>query len=132
MTGRHLQRSSIRSYAVLLALAVGSLACAEREVNGDDVDAEPIEHPPELLERYEQACEDWCMLVDECGVYESWCNNCVERDFSMEHVLCLEKAALREECKAALTCEEVDRLDEDADQDYPCYGEGIAESVACR
>lgn len=121
----------MRSYAVLLALAVGSLACAEREVKGDDVDAEPMEHPPALLERYEQACEDWCMRVDECGVHERWCSDCVERDFSREPVLCLEKAALRAECKAALTCEEVDRLDEAADQDYPCFGEGIAESLAC-
>jgi hypothetical protein len=132
MSGRHLQRSSIHGYAVLLALAVGSFACAEREVNGDDMDAGPIEHPPELLERHDHACEDWCMLVDECGVYEGWCNNCVERDFSMEHVLCVEKAALRLECRAALTCEEAHRIDTDSIQDIPCYGEGIAESVACR
>lgn len=116
---------------MLFALAVGSMACAQREVNGDDMDAEPVEHPRELLERYDEACQDWCTLVDECGLYGGSCS-CAERDFSEKHVLCVEKAVLRLECKAALTCEEADGLDGDSIQDRRCYGEGIAEAAACR
>lgn len=115
---------------MLLALAVGAAGCTERELSSDGMEAEPTEHPAALLERHEQACEDWCMLVDECERYEGLCN-CIDRDFSEEHVLCLEKAILRLECKAALTCEGIDRLDSAMAQDQPCYGEGIAESAAC-
>jgi len=105
------------------------MACAERELD-DGMEAEPTEHPPELLERQERACEDWCALVDECGASEGHCN-CVSRDFSEEHALCVEKAALRLECQAALTCEDIERLDSGSVQDRPCFGEGIAELGAC-
>jgi len=94
------------------------------------MEAEPVEHPPELLARHEQACEDWCRLVDDCGAYDGLCN-CVERDFSEEHALCVEKAALRLECKAALICEDIERLSSGPVQDQPCFGEGIAELGAC-
>jgi hypothetical protein len=115
---------------VLLALAVGSVACAQREVSDGDMAAQPVEHPPELLERFDEACEDWCMVIDECGLYGGSCS-CEERDFSEKHALCVEKAALVLECKAALTCEEAYRLDGDSIQDRPCYGEAIAEAAAC-
>lgn len=115
---------------MLLALAVGAAGCTERELSSDGMEAEPTEHPAALLEHHEQACEDWCMLVDECGLDEGYCN-CTDRDFSEEHVLCVEKAALRLECKAALTCEDAERLDSSQPQDEPCFGEGIAESLAC-
>ena len=130
MSGRHLRSSSTRRCAVLLALAMGTMACAEREPGHDGMQPVPTAHPPELLERHEQACEDWCMLAEECGLSDGTCS-CMERDFSEKHALCVEKAALRLECEAALTCEEADRLDGDSIQDRPCYGEGIAESAAC-
>lgn len=94
------------------------------------MEAEPGGHPPELLERHAQACEDWCAIVDACGLDEGYCS-CAERDFSEEHALCVEKAALRLECKAVLTCEDAERLASSQPQDEPCFGEGIAESLAC-
>lgn len=130
MTGRLLRVSSSRCCVTLLAIAVGSLGCTRRELSGDDMETEPADHPPELLERHEQACEDWCSIVDECGLDEGYCN-CTDRDFFDEHVLCLEKSVLRLECKAALTCEDAERLDSSQPQDEPCFGEGIAESLAC-
>lgn len=113
----------------MLALLLGSLACAERELD-DGMAEEPIEHPPELLARHDRACEGWCMLVDECGRDESLCT-CEDRDFSEEHVLCVEKATLRLECQAALTCDELDLLYEEKAQDRRCFGENLAETAAC-
>lgn len=66
MTGRHPQRSSGRRRLVLLVLCLVPLACTERGLGDDDAGG-AIEHPPELLEQYELACEDWCALLDECG-----------------------------------------------------------------
>lgn len=117
---------------MLLAIAVGSLSCAERELSDDGMEAEPTAHPPALLERHEEACDEWCGLVDACGLNEAHCS-CVARDFSEEHVLCVEKATLRLECKASLTCEVAQRIMNmsSSPQDEPCIGEGIAESLAC-
>lgn len=129
MTGRRLRSSSSRYCVTLLAIAVGSLGCAQRELD-DGMEAEPADLPPELLERHAQACEDWCSIVDACGLDEGYCN-CAERDFSEEHALCVEKAALRLECEAALSCEDAERIESSQAQDEPCFGEGIAESLAC-
>jgi hypothetical protein len=114
---------------LLLAISLGPVACAERELD-DGMADEPPEHPPELLERYDQACEDWCALLDECGRDEILCD-CTARDFSERHDLCVEKAALRLECVAALTCDEIDLTQSDSVQDRLCFGEGIAEAGAC-
>jgi len=95
------------------------------------MEAEPIEHPPELIERYDQACEDWCSLLDECNRDDITCH-CADRDFTEDHDLCVEKAALQLECEAALTCEEIDLRTSDAPaRDRRCFGEGIAEIGAC-
>jgi hypothetical protein len=107
------------------------LACADRELD-DGMEAEPIEHPPELLQRYEQACEDWCALLDECDRDDISCD-CADRDFSEELDLCVEKSALLIECEAALTCEEIDLRTSDAPaQDRRCFSESIAEIGGCR
>lgn len=129
MSGPRLRCSSRRRLAVLLALSLVPLACSDREVD-DGMVAEPVEHPRELLQRFEQACEDWCMLVDECGRDQQRCG-CVGRDFSEEHVLCLEKATLLLECTTVLTCDEIDLLDAERVQDERCYGEKLAETFAC-
>jgi hypothetical protein len=75
-------------------------------------------------------CEDWCSLLDECDRDDITCH-CADRDFSEEHALCVEKAALRLECDAALTCEEIDLRTADSARDRPCFGQDIAEVGAC-
>ena len=129
MTGHHPRRSTAPKWALLLVLWPVPLACAERELD-DGMADEPVEQPPELLARHERACEDWCLLVDECERDESLCK-CEDRDFSEEHVLCVEKATLRLECQAALTCDEIDLLYEEKAQDRRCFGENLAETAAC-
>jgi len=112
--------------------------CADRPLEDEGIEPEPLEIPAELIERYDEACEAWCELVDECG-YEITCS-CRDRsafnNFDGKHPLCAEKAALYLECRAALTCEGIDRrLDQDANtavQDTPCLGYGIAQTAACR
>lgn len=131
MNGHHHRRSPSCARAVLLVALLGWSACGDRAI--DDGMAEPIERPPEWaewIERHEQACEEWCTLVDACGRDESLCT-CTDRDFSQEHVLCVEKAALRLECEAALTCEEIDLRSSGPVQDQRCRGENVAETAAC-
>ena len=111
-------------------MLLNTWACADREVGDDGMEAEPIEHPPELLERHEQACEDWCTLLDACDREDIPCD-CVDRDFSEEYVLCVEKATFRLECEAALTCEEFDLRLSGPAQDRHCFGERAAELAAC-
>lgn len=129
MTGRLHRSSAHLGCTLLLAIALGHASCADRGLD-DGMEAEPAEHPPELIEGYEQACEDWCALVDDCARGENLCD-CTDRDFSEKHVLCVEKAMLRLECEAALTCEGIDLLFAEEAQDRRCYGEGIAEFIAC-
>lgn len=114
---------------MLLAIALVQSACAGRELD-DGMEADPTAHPPEVLEHHEQACEDWCALLDECGRDDILCD-CEDRDFSEKHGLCVEKATLRLECDAALTCDEIDLRVSDSAQDRRCFGEAIAESLAC-
>jgi len=139
MTGHHHQSSRRYSWAVLVGLLlVGPWGCADRPFEDEALEPEPMEHPPELLARYDEACEAWCELSQECG-YDISCS-CRSRSafngFDDRFTLCVEKAALYLECQAALTCEGVDRfLDHDgttAAQDSPCKGQGIAQTAACR
>jgi hypothetical protein len=114
-------------------MLLSTWACTDREVGDDGMDAEPIEHPPELLERHDQACEDWCTLLDECDREDISCDcrDYPDIDLSEEDVLCVEKATFALECEAALTCEEIDLRFSGPVQDQRCWGENMAETVAC-
>jgi hypothetical protein len=130
MSGLPHRCSANRPRAVLLAMLLGPGACVDRETGDDGIAADPVEHPPELLERHEQACEDWCALLDACDREDKPCD-CADHDFSEEHVLCVEKATFALECEAALTCEEIDLRFSGPVQDWRCIGENLAETVAC-
>ena len=115
--------------AVVLASSAG---CVDRGTSDDTSEPGPM-HPPELLAARDEACEDYCDTRIRCGFMDEGDScSCEVATFDNKHQLCVEKSIAKLECLASTSCELLANWQDLPQQDQPCHGEGVAESVACR
>ncbi len=111
-----------RSRVALCLLLVAG--CSDRPT-ADPPTEESI--PPELVQAHEEACERWCDLRERCdGPHD-----CVCETDDLDSPLCAMKTTASLECRANLACEQLPELHNDYAPDQPCFGEGVAASLAC-
>lgn len=130
MSGLPFPRSGAIGLLLAVMALVPSTGCADRTTTDDMEEPRPA-HPPELLAERDEACEDYCDTRERCGGMSDSCS-CGVSLFDDKHVLCVEKATAKLECLASTSCELLEQWVDLPPQDRPCYGEGVAESVACR